>query len=122
MSDTHIKYQGAAPTGTATIELLNTATNGWPKGFLPLYGVRRLLMDFEHSHAFTLRWWKSNDRGANWYRIDEAAVTKTTNETSIVDVLVQGYQDLKVDLVNGGTNQSPWDVNMTLVRDRSTAA
>lgn len=121
--DTTVKYRGAAlPGAAATVTLLDTVAAGWPKNAFAMYGQRRFVVDVKHSHSFTFNWYTSVDRGATWVQQGTQAVAVTANATSTHDFFVEGLADWRLQVVNGGANQTTWVVNMWLASERSPAA
>lgn len=93
-----------------------------PRDFIAMHGIKRFVLDLEHSHACTLNWYRSADRGTNWIQLGtEILAAPAASSTTIRDFLVEGYPDWKLELVNGGTAQSPFDVNMVLTDERGIA-
>jgi hypothetical protein len=120
-----LKYVGSTPgtdSNTYTVFDTTTAANGIPRDFIPSVGFKRFLLNLEHSHACTLNWYWSLDRGTTWIQDGtETLAAPAAAETSIRDFLVEGHADWKLELVNGGTAQSPFVVNMSLTDERSVA-
>ena len=119
---TRITYSGATPTGTARIVAFSTVAAGWGKNHFPMYGIERFVLDVKHDQTFTLEWFKSDDRGTTWHQMGTNSVTVTPSSTSTRDIFVPGVPDFKVEVVNGGLDQTVWEVDMTLTTDRSPAA
>jgi len=122
MPHTNVTYKGTAlPTDSDTHTIFDTSTFS-SKNFLSNGNYDRLLVDVVNSHIATYKWYKSDDRGTNWQQIGESAVAvPAATDSNITDHLVSGYQDFKLEWVNGGTTQTTFEINISLTEsDRST--
>jgi hypothetical protein len=103
-----------------TYSIWNTYTAGLTRNFFALNNVARCIVDIAHSADFTFKWYKSAD-GTTWNQLDDLAITFASGETStldmLVDMLLNSY--FKIEVVNGGSAQDPWRVNVNLITDRS---
>lgn len=123
-------YNGTTPGADSnTYTLLNTTTmvSGQPgatKNLAMYCGYKRYSLDLAHSHACTVKIYKSEDGGTNWIQVygDQALAAPASGETSIIDALVETFGDLKVDVVNGGSAQTTWVVSQALVDERGPVA
>lgn len=113
------------PTGTATVNVLNTTTL-FPghQGALAHFGVSRFVVDVNHDEAFTFKWYRSDDKGATWVQQGEEAISAPSGatDTTARDFFVEDLLDWKLDVTNGGSDQTVWDVHANTVHDRSPAA
>lgn len=130
-----IDYTGASPGADANTYILfstvaKTATGQSSAGYAPAlpateryyfarHGVKRFKLDIKHTQAFTLNWYKSNDRGASWHQCGTEAIavpaaTATTTRSYLVDV----YPDWSLEVVNGGAAQATWVVNMCMAPEQ----
>lgn len=100
-------YPGGSPTGANTVTVFNSVTAFSMANNFQLCGIRRLLISMKHDQALTLKAYRSSDRGANWVQIGDTGSLASTGATDdrMVDYLVEGYPDFKVELLNGGVNQ-----------------
>lgn len=120
---TRVNYTGSTPgTDSDTYVLFSTVAAFTSKNMLPMHGYKRYALHLTHSHNGTVNWYVSDDRGTNWRQVGTEAITAASNEGTWVDILIEGFQDFKVEWVNGGTAQSPWIVDQSLDTDRSAAA
>ena len=119
-----VTYNESAPGADSdTYNIFNTVVACPGQNYLNNAGISRINVDIKHSHAGTLKWYKSHDRGTTWLQIDEAAITApASTDTTIRDILLEGYLDFKLDWVNGGSAQTTWKLDIALVSDRSPAA
>lgn len=132
-----IKYAGLTPGTDSDVYVLLATTlpasptnaqnmnrdNACPENFFGLSGTRKVVLLLDHSHLGTLKAYSSNDRGTNWRQIDEVAVATPAAATgsTAVEFLVEGLRDFKLEWTNGGTAQSPWQVNLSLSDQRASA-
>jgi hypothetical protein len=109
-----------APTGTGDTEIFNSVTT-FGAGCFRQHGFQRLTLEAEHSHAATLKFYKSNDGGTNWYQVGGDIVVTAPAAGDIGgpwDWDVAPYLDVRVVWTNGGTTQSPWVPTGKLHNDR----
>lgn len=120
---TIFKYAGSTPGTDSDTYVIFDTTVAFPGARMLAYaGIKRMCFDFEHSHLATLNWYRSNDRGVNWHQVGtEALAAPAANETNVRDFLVEGYDDWKLQWVNGGTAQSPFSVAMWGTDERGVA-
>jgi hypothetical protein len=124
MKRAYVKYTGLTPGADSnTYNLFSTVTAHSAKYFFAAARISKILVDIKHSHGFTLKWYKSADRGTTWHQLGENVVpVPSATESNIREILVEPYPDFKLDLVNGGTAQSPFVVDIILVSERMAAA
>lgn len=121
-----VSYTGSTPGNDSnTYNLFSTlagsSNDRWPKNAFALMGVKKLTLVLKCNQAGTLKAYESTDRGTNWRQIDEIAVAApAANASYATDYSVEGLADFKLDWVNGGTIQSPWDVSMSLSEQRAS--
>lgn len=116
------KYVGTAlPTGATTETLFSTVAAFPGKGYPAMCGVKRLVIDIKHSHAGTMKAYRSKDRGVNWDQIYDSGSIAAPAATSstIRDFAIEQYDDWKLDWLNGGTNQTTFNVDMALADERA---
>ncbi len=125
MTMTRITYTGATPGADSNTYVLFSSVVAWPSTYnaLSQYGQKRYTLRLEYSRDCTVNWYQSNDRGANWRVVGTQALTATapgTPQSTTVDVVVEGFQDFKAELVNAGTAQGTgFTVDQVLDTDRS---
>lgn len=109
------KYTGSTPGADSnTYNLFSTVTafNGARSGF-PLYGIETFVLDIDCDNDGTLKIYKSQDGGTNWYQIEEEAITGPAASAGIHRAYdVAAYSDWKIDWVNGGSAQTQFIVDM----------
>lgn len=131
-----IRYMGATPGADAnTYVLLATTLPATPtdamnmnrdgacgENFAALSGTRKLCLTLDHVQAGTLRFYASQNRGTTWRQIDDIVVAApAANSSTVVEFLVEGLRDWKLEWVNGGIAQNPWEVNLSFSDDRAAA-
>lgn len=135
-----VKYTGITPgadgntyvlfstTGTSTIPgaapTTQNPTNGTDYGanFASHSGVHKLTLNIKCNNAFTLNLYDSDNRGANWRQVTTEAVAAPAATGYVPrEYLVEAMADFKLELVNGGSAQSPFVVDMSLSDQRSIA-
>ena len=84
----------------------------------------RLSFGVENSHSGTLKAYRSTNKGTNWDQVggDTAvAAAAATDISGPYDYLVDTYTDFKLEWVNGGSAQTTWRPEITIVRgDRAS--
>lgn len=116
-----IPYAGATPgTDSNTYPLYTTIVTNAPPGVFQRDGIKRVIVDISHSQTMSLKWYKSQDRGATWIQCGQETITAPSNATTIRDFLVEPYRDWKLDLVNGGTAQVSFTVDIAHTDSRAT--
>lgn len=104
-----------APTGSGTTLLFNSYVHflGMP---LDTHDVVRYILTVDNNQLGTVNLSRSDD-GATWYLFQTQAVTipSTTADTGPLDFAIDGLKFVKVEWVNGGTNQTTWHPQQELV-------
>jgi hypothetical protein len=98
----------ALPTGTATITMFDSVATFGAKGLrnVPLC---RVAFGVEHDQGFTVVASRSIDGGATWDVIDSQAVSVVANTIAgPFDYLIDTYDDFRIQITNGGTDQTVW--------------
>jgi hypothetical protein len=111
---TRIKDTSAAPIGdTATTNLFSTANlAGYSQ--LPGHGMTTFTVDIASTAGGSLKPYKRIS-GGSWIQMGEFIVGTPDGATTYKrDFDITGYDDWKLDWVNGGTAQSIWAVDMSL--------
>jgi hypothetical protein len=112
----YVLFATVAVTGTG----YSFPDPGWGKRYLPMHGLKRVLVDIDHSQAITLNVYKSNDRGASWHQVStETTIAASATATTKRDYPIEEYDDVKVELVNEGVAQATFAVNVALTNERS---
>lgn len=126
-----LKYADTAlPTGTIVVVLFNTApvaasalgqTNAKPAccalaNWAPICGLHVYHLNLVHSHALTLKGYKSVDRGATWKQFyDSGSISAPAAGASTDQVVsIEGMADFAFTVLNGGTNQTSFDITQNL--------
>ncbi len=81
-------------------------------------GYKRFVVGVRHSSAGTINLYKSANRGTSWVLMDSFSASSTTEE-DLYEALIEHVDDFKVEWVNSGSAQSPWDVSMALSPERA---
>lgn len=127
MSETAaVKYVGTAlPLGATTTILFDTVTAFGTVNYLAMLHMKRLQVDIRCSQNGTLNWYKARQpRGATaaattWDQLGTQAIVASTTSTSPQDFLIEEYGDFKLEWVNGGVDQTVFDVDMALTDERN---
>lgn len=102
-----------------------SAVAGVPTAFRS-HNISRLELRLVNSQAGTLKFYTSVDGGTNWDQTGGDISVLANSSTDIngpYDYLVDPYDDVKLDWVNGGSAQATWRPGVTLVReDRAPGA
>jgi hypothetical protein len=133
MSGPHsnIKYTGSTPGADASTYVLfatilpaaptNAMNANWGESAFAHMGVRKFSVLIDHVQAGTLNAYESIDRGVTWRQIDTVAVAAPAAASSTsVDFQVEGLRDFKLEWVNGGVAQNPWEVLQSLSDQRAS--
>jgi hypothetical protein len=119
---TVVKYTGSTPGADSnTYNLFSSVTAFQGASMAQNVGLKRATFDIKHSQALTLKGYKSNDRGVTWEQVYDSgsvAAPAATDSTRL-DFWFEPYPDFKVDLVNGGSAQASFSVNIALTNERS---
>lgn len=119
-----ISYEGI-PTpgiGATAVFLDTTANSAYGRKLFSSHGLARFVLDVKHDQPFTLRAWKSDDLGGTWYQMSDLSIAVPSLSTTVRDFLVEGYEDFRIEALNGGTAQTVWNVTLWGTSDRSPAA
>lgn len=127
-----LKYLGSTPGADSNDYVLvasilpaaptNAMNGNWPECFPANVGARKLCLTLDHVQAGTLKFYASQNRGVTWRQIDEvAAPAPAANSSTVVEFLIEGLRDFKLEWTNGGVAQNPWEVNLSLSPDRAAA-
>ena len=117
------KYAGDTPGADSDTYVLFSTVAAFPGARAFAYaGIKRFKVNLEHSHLGTINAYRSNDRGTTWHQLSTNAVAApAANEANEYDFIVEGYDDWKVEWVNGGTAQDPWSVALNGTCERGIA-
>lgn len=118
MTSPHAIYRRTdlLPTGSGTTVLFSTI--GGPK----VRGIAAwVTLVVEHSHLGTVNLYWTNDGGTNWYLADTEEFVPVA-ESSQREFFVEPYSDIKLEWVNGGTNQTTFQLTMSISQQRGGAA
>lgn len=98
----------AVPTGTSTITIFNSVTAFGARGLGNL-SIKRISFGVEHDQGFTVVASASSNGGTNWDVVDSQAVSVVANTIAgPFDYLVDTYDDFKIEITNGGVDQTVW--------------
>ena len=86
------------------------------KHFLTMTNMRWFRYSIWNDQTGTLNFYRSTDGGTTWRRFKTTSVAIASADANEDDILVEGYQDFKAEWVNGGTNQTVFDINLSLAR------
>lgn len=126
-----LKYVDTAlPTGTIVVVLFNTAPiaatalgqtlakqGSCPMAnWAPMNGLHAYHANVKNSHDFTIKGYKSIDRGVTWVQFYTSGVlaAPAAGATNDVVVSVEGTPDFAFTVLNGGTNQTAFDITQNL--------
>ncbi|TPV96252.1 MAG: hypothetical protein B7733_05950 [Myxococcales bacterium FL481] len=106
-------YSGGLPTGSGTFSLINTATEGID---IVAEGMRQLEIDISHDENFTLKaYWSVSSDDTGWVQFDERpAPAPGAGSTTYGQWLVAGKRQVKLEAVNGGTDQTTFEGTISL--------
>lgn len=82
--------------------------------------ISRLMLRLTNSQAGTLKFYSSTDGGTTWAQTGGDISVSASTSTDIngpYDYLVDPYDDVKLDWVNGGVAQATWAPGVTLLRE-----
>lgn len=123
--EARVKYTGSTPGADSNTYNLYTTVDSplqTPQNFFALLGIHKVVLDLKANQAGTLKWYKSPDRGVTWNQIGQESVAALASTVGLVrDYVVSGLQDFKLDWVNSGSAQNPWEVDITLSSQRALA-
>lgn len=113
---TLIGYTGVAlPLAATTYTLFDTTVAFPAAGFMAMNQMKRLEVDLSVDQLGTFTWQKSNNRGVSWIQLSTQAVAVGSNQ---LDLLVEEYQDFRLQFLTGGTNEGVFSLNMALSGER----
>lgn len=106
----HFNLTHATPTGSNDVTLFDSTVQFGGGGMIPLMGIERIAFTAEHDQAFTLKAYRSTNKGVSWDEYDRRAVSApaANNISGPFDYVVNTYQDWKLVLTNGGVDQGLW--------------
>lgn len=120
----HLKYTDTAlPTLSTTDVLFDTTKMRYARSsstyngfadFLAMTGLRWFKYTIHNDQAGTVNFYFSDDGGAEWNLFKTTAVPIASSTSNTDSTLVEGYRDFKAEWVNGGTNQTTFNVNLSL--------
>lgn len=100
------------------------APSGVPTSFRS-HCPSRLELRLANDQAGTLKFYTSTNGGTTWDQTEGDIAVAASSSTDIngpYDFLVDPYDDVKLDWVNGGSAQTTWRPGVTLVRSERPAA
>lgn len=114
----------ATPGNDSSVYNLFNSTVTFANG-LRTHDIGRIEVSLVNNQSGTIRFYKSSNKGTNFDQVggDIAVVASTaTDINGPYDFLVDPYDDVKIDWVNGGTAQTTWRPEVVLVRGARPAA
>ena len=119
---TKVKYIGATPGADGnTYVLFNSFVSQIGSGGLAMHGIRKVVLDLDCNNAGTLKEYKSQD-GSTWTQINQEAIAAPAATAGVKrDYPVGAAEYWKLEWVNGGVAQNPWDVDILLETQRAMA-
>lgn len=112
----NIRVSSTPPLAAATLVIFDSTVS--TPGFLRSIGADRLSVVIENDQTATLKLYWSSDRGVTWRQVegDEAVTVPAADDSSgPFDFAISTYEDVKLELLNGGTNQgSGWNASAAL--------
>lgn len=115
------RYGGSALPGNAeTVVLFSTVTAFPAKSMAAMIGIARLIIDIKHDQSGTMKAYRSQNRGVTWNQFyDSGAIAAPAATSSTIrDIAIEPYMDVKVEWLNGATPQTTFIVDMALVEER----
>jgi hypothetical protein len=117
------KYVGGTPGDeTETYVLFNSATAFEAASRISGMGLQRFRLQLQCSDDGELRWYHSSDGGTTWHQGQPDSthtVTGVADTSQTFDFFVGSFRDWKLEWINGGSAQDPWEVDMVLDDDPS---
>lgn len=123
-SNTYVLFATAPPSAGST----NFAFPG--AKYCAMNKLKRYVLQLVNSQAGTLNVYVSKTRAGDaannpttttpaWVQVSTAAiVASTTAAPNVLDILIEHYDDFKVEWVNGGAPQATWLVQQALSGER----
>lgn len=105
-----------APTDSDTSTIFSTVTAfpGQSRAAAG-QGCGHFRVDVKHSHGAILKLSKSLDRGANWHVVTQGFIpVPLALQSTVREFDVSPFADFKLEVINGGTTQTTWAVDMSL--------
>lgn len=129
---TIIRYTGATPGADAnTYSFFDTVTAFPAPRYVGMHRMKRLQIGLSNSQAGTYNWYKSSSRVTNpalantqdttkvtWTQIGTLVVAASGATENTLDLLIEEYDDFKLEFVNGGVAQATWVPNIALSGER----
>jgi hypothetical protein len=111
-----LSYMSGTPGADAnTYNVVNSTLLGGAN-FFSHTGTRRVMVTIKNSHAGTLKEYRSTDKGATWTQISETAVAApAASASNTYKYHVSQFNDWKLDWVNGGSAQTTFTVDISLL-------
>jgi len=129
---THIRYTGATPGADVLVYSFFDTVVAFPGArYVGMHRMKRLVVDLSNSAAGTFNLYKSSTRVTNpalavtrdttkvtWAQIATFPAAAVTTTSNILDLLIEEYDDVKLEFVNGGAAQATWLPNIALTGER----
>ena len=121
-----VVYNGSTPGADSnTYTLFDSTVTFSAARFAQALGASKLCVVWKQPGANSglLKAYRSIDRGVTWQQVDQATVSQTASTASnSYELLIESLPDYKLDFVNGGSAQTAWTVDISLVSQRTPAA
>ena len=128
----HFRYTGATPgADTLTYPFFDTVTAFPGARYVGMHRLKRLVVDLSSNAVGTFNLYKSSTRVTNptlantrdttkvtWVQIATFAAPAGLPNSYILDLLVEEYDDFKLEFVNGAAAQVTWLPNIVLTGER----
>ena len=128
----HIRYTGATPgADVLAYPFLDTVVAFPGARYVGMHRLKRLVIDLSSSAVGTFNLYKSSTRVTNpalattrdttkvvWQQIATFAAPAGLPNSYILDLLVEEYDDFKLEFVNSGAAQATWLPNIALTGER----
>lgn len=124
-----VRYVGATPGADSSTYPIFSSVTAFPGANMATdLGYKRLFITIDNPQAGTAKFYRSIDagngvaRGTNWVQVGgDFAATASATDVFTLDVAILGFQDFKVDWVNGGAAQTGWTVTIALDDGRAAS-
>lgn len=114
-------YTGSTPGADSNTYPIFSSVTAFPgKRFAQMFGLKRLFITVDNPQSGTVKYYRSADRGTNWVQVGgDQAATASATDVFTFDAVFLGFDDFKVDWVNGGSAQTGWTVTISLDSGRA---
>lgn len=106
-----IKYTGSALPGNAEVVSLFDTTVSCPRGWATNANLHTYHVNIKHDQTGTVKGYKSEDGGTNWYQFYDSGVLAIPTYTSDIVQSIEGMRDFKFTWTNGANPQTAFAVS-----------